>query len=304
MADVQKENGYTPIAHELLEEIPKYKFNGTQFKIIMVVWRYTYGFHRKSHDFSLSFLTDATGADKSTIKKQLTNLIDDKVLQVVEEASFNKPRKLAFNKNYPEWKIQRTTQGVKSTEGDKPHPHTGGQNTPSQGVETPTLQGGDSPPLQGAVCPPKIDIIKDTSKDNIKDITTKKSPEVVSENILNRYMELRGQYVFSPKDEMAAKEIALSGIPAKDAIQYLEEKFQDYEKNKRHSRDKINALSYCVGYILDRYHDSKESEINGEGVSKYSRGYEKQGYSRNSGKSSSYEQQIRELELANQAFGR
>src|SRR5690606_10167915 len=140
------EYGYTPIANQLLEEIPKYKFNGTQFKIIMIVWRYTYGFHRKSHDFSLSFLTNATGADKSTIKKQLTNLIRDKVLIVVEEASFNSPRKLAFNKNYSEWLVPKITQGVESTEG----------------VKSPTPQGAENPTPQGAVSPPK--------KENIKEI--------------------------------------------------------------------------------------------------------------------------------------
>lgn len=297
MANVQKENGYTPIAHELLEEIPKYKFNGTQFKIIMIVWRYTYGFHRKSHDFSLSFLAEATGSDKSTIKKQLNSLINNKVLAVVEEATFNKPRKLAFNKEYPEWEIQKSTQGDKSTEGAKSHPPTGGQNTPSEGAKR--------PPLQGAVSPPKIYIFKN----NFKDITTtirarkfKSRSEVKMEPhvaILNRYRELKGAIQFTPKDEMAAKEIEREGIPLEDALKYLEDCFKDYEQKRRHSRDNINALDYCVGYIFDRYYEKKEEGSNVTRIHGF-----RSSNGKGAGKGKSYEQALREAELANRTLGR
>ncbi len=129
--------------------------------------------------------------------------------------------------------------------------------------------------------------------------TTEESPEVVSQKILERYMELKMQHNFSPKDEMASKEISLSGISSEEAIKYLEEKFRDYEKNKRHSRDRINGLSYCVGYILDRYHDRKAGVDNGGRIYQY-RGRNATGY----GASTSYEQEMRNLELANRAFGR
>lgn len=129
--------------------------------------------------------------------------------------------------------------------------------------------------------------------------TTKESTVEVAKKILDRYMELRGLFFFSPKDEMAAKEISLSGISSKDAIRFLEEKFRIHEKNKKHSRDEINSLSYCVGYILDRYHEKKAGADNVKGVYPYRRSD-----AGSPGKSSSYEQELRALEVANRAFGR
>lgn len=103
MADVQAENGYTRIANELLEVVMQQKFNGTQFKIIMAVWRFTYGFQRKDHELSLSFLSKATGVHKQQLKQELDKLIEGKVITVTSEGSFTSSRKIAFNKNYDEW---------------------------------------------------------------------------------------------------------------------------------------------------------------------------------------------------------
>lgn len=107
MASPQVENGYTRIANELMEVIPLYKFNGTQFRILFVVLRYTYGFQRKSHELSLTFIADSTGMHKQQIKRELDILIKNKVLIEEEPPSFNKPRTIQFNKNYKEWLISR-----------------------------------------------------------------------------------------------------------------------------------------------------------------------------------------------------
>ena len=47
MANPQKENGYTTIANELLEAIYCSKFSPTEFKMLLFIFRYTYGFNRK-----------------------------------------------------------------------------------------------------------------------------------------------------------------------------------------------------------------------------------------------------------------
>jgi phage replication O-like protein O len=103
LADVQLEHGYTKIAHEILEATMKLKLSPTQFKIIMAVWRYTYGFNRKDHDMSLSFIAEAIGAHKQSVKKDLDKLLDMKILVVTEESTNIKSRKIAFNKNYDSW---------------------------------------------------------------------------------------------------------------------------------------------------------------------------------------------------------
>ncbi|ACT00261.1 replication protein [Paenibacillus sp. JDR-2] len=108
MAKPQKENGYTPIAHEILDEICFRKFNATQLRIIMKVWRLTYGYNRKDHDFSNSFLQMTTGISEASIKREVTALIKSKVLKVTKQATSTEARKVSFNKDYEQWDIPKS----------------------------------------------------------------------------------------------------------------------------------------------------------------------------------------------------
>lgn len=103
MAGPQLEDGYTRIANKILEESARHKFNGTQYSILLVVWRYTYGFKRKSHTLSIGFIAEAINADQKGVKKELNNLLLRNVLQVVSEAHGSRPRSIGFNKNFTEW---------------------------------------------------------------------------------------------------------------------------------------------------------------------------------------------------------
>lgn len=93
---------YTKIANELLENVPKFRFNGTQLRIILAIWRYTYGFNRKDHEFAISFLAEAIKASRSQVDRELSALIDRKVLIVISGGN-GKARVIRFNKNYDEW---------------------------------------------------------------------------------------------------------------------------------------------------------------------------------------------------------
>ena len=106
MANPQPDQ-FTRISNELMEAIPMFKLNGTQLRILLVVLRYTYGFQRKSHELSLSFISNSTGAHKQQIKRELDILIQTKVLIEKSEPTFNRSRVIEFNKNYDEWLISR-----------------------------------------------------------------------------------------------------------------------------------------------------------------------------------------------------
>jgi phage replication O-like protein O len=108
VASPQVENGYTRIANELLEAIYSTRFNGTQFKILLCIIRYTYGFKRKSHNLSISFISKATGVSKRYISAELSRLIDNKVIAVLQEHTDTTSRVLALNKNYKQWTIGGT----------------------------------------------------------------------------------------------------------------------------------------------------------------------------------------------------
>jgi phage replication O-like protein O len=116
MASPQKENGYTPIAHEILEAVARYPLNGTQIKILLVIWRYTFGFNRKEHQLSESFIAKATGTSKRYISSELNRLIDLKIIRLIFPATYTKPKTIAFNKNYEQWAHSGTiVQQVKNT---------------------------------------------------------------------------------------------------------------------------------------------------------------------------------------------
>lgn len=108
MADVQKENGFTPVAHEILDEICQYKFNGAQLRLIVKVWRLTYGYGRKDHDFSISFLSECTRLAERTVKKELKTLLDLNVLIETKRATRSNSRRISFNKDYDTWTIQKS----------------------------------------------------------------------------------------------------------------------------------------------------------------------------------------------------
>jgi len=74
MANPQLENGYTRIANELLEATAKFPFNGAQLRMILFLWRKTYGFQKKEDKISLSQWATGTGLSLRTICRELKNL--------------------------------------------------------------------------------------------------------------------------------------------------------------------------------------------------------------------------------------
>lgn len=116
MANPQLEDGYTAIANELLEAMARVKLSPTQYRILFVVWRYTYGFRRKSHYLSLSFLATATGCDRRSLQRDLKRLIDWNIL--VEFSSKSQSRKVGFNKRFNQWAIGETATTLEEDVGE------------------------------------------------------------------------------------------------------------------------------------------------------------------------------------------
>ena len=123
---------FTRISNDLMDAIPYFKFNGTQFRILFCIIRYTYGFNRESHKFSLSFLSAATGIHKQQIKRELDNLIEKQVLIQVTEPGFNQPRTLKINKDFHLWEVDSCIpEGLQSA-----NPITVNESGDSQSAKT------------------------------------------------------------------------------------------------------------------------------------------------------------------------
>lgn len=113
----QLENGYTRIADAILEKIAKTKLNGTQFRILMIVWRSTYGWNKKEYELSLGYLSEATGIHKQQIKREIDVMIEKKILVVVKKSTYTTGREIGFNKNYV-GSVQSTKKSTVSENAD------------------------------------------------------------------------------------------------------------------------------------------------------------------------------------------
>lgn len=104
MASPQKENGYTSIANELLEQIYRRKFSASQLKILLLVIRFTYGYSRKSASLSNTFIASGTGIHEITVSKEVGTLLRDNVLKLHKKPNFHNSRVIGINKDYEGWR--------------------------------------------------------------------------------------------------------------------------------------------------------------------------------------------------------
>lgn len=107
-ASPQLENGYTRIANELLEVIIEYSFTGAEYKIILLVFRMTYGWNRKEALISYGKIASYTKLNKRYTKKMIKKLVQDRVLF---KNSFRGRNMLGLNKNYYTWRLWITEEG-------------------------------------------------------------------------------------------------------------------------------------------------------------------------------------------------
>ncbi len=158
----QLENGYTRIANEILDHIAKTKLNGSQFRIVMAVFRYTYGFNRKEHEMSIGFIAKATGMNKRQVQRELSTLIDARIIKVVKESTHSSPAVLSFNKYFDQWCLN-SQQVSKQSTGDELAVCTDDRLdvTPDDGLDTRGDVGLVTQEIQ------LKDNIKDNSKENI-----------------------------------------------------------------------------------------------------------------------------------------
>lgn len=103
MANPQKENGYTPIANEILERLVNACLLGAEYSILLFILRKTYGYHKKSDRISLTQFEKATGLSRPTVVKTLKNLVNRNMLKVfIQDGN----KGYSFQKNHEEWVVK------------------------------------------------------------------------------------------------------------------------------------------------------------------------------------------------------
>lgn len=121
MANPQLKNGHTRIANEILGEIMRLNLNGTQFRLVLAIWRYTYGFQRKTNEMSINFLAKVINASRTQTNRELATLIDRNIISVFGIGSKG-ARIMGFNKDYKEWDEQLPPNEVEPEIPDQTKP--------------------------------------------------------------------------------------------------------------------------------------------------------------------------------------
>lgn len=109
------ENGYTRVANELLKMIYSTNFTATEFKILLFIIRFTYGYGKKSTDLSLTYISKGIGVSKRYVSSSLSKLIEDKVVIVVREHTDTQSRIIGINNHCEQWENRNTVQQVKQS---------------------------------------------------------------------------------------------------------------------------------------------------------------------------------------------
>ncbi|MDO5785562.1 MAG: replication protein [Eubacteriales bacterium] len=101
----QKEDGYTPIANELLEAMAAFPLTSMQYQILLIVLRQTYGFQCKSSDLSIGYIAAAIKRNKRRVGQEVAKLISANVLTEYQKATYSTARKIGINKHYEQWSM-------------------------------------------------------------------------------------------------------------------------------------------------------------------------------------------------------
>jgi phage replication O-like protein O len=100
----QKENGFTPIANEIMEVLASSKFTTREYKCLLFLLRKTYGYSKLEDAISLSQWVKGTGLYKIDISRTLQRLADRSVIVATTSGSGRGAKTVyRFNKHYEQW---------------------------------------------------------------------------------------------------------------------------------------------------------------------------------------------------------
>lgn len=108
MANPQKENGYTQIANEILEHLSLAGINGSEYRILLVVIRKTYGFQKKKDRISITQFEKSTLMNRPQAIDTIKSLLEKRILK-------KDNNQFVFNKNYEEWIVSKRGSMQKDT---------------------------------------------------------------------------------------------------------------------------------------------------------------------------------------------
>lgn len=258
MANPQKENGYTAIANEIMDELISCEMSGQEFKIALLIIRKTYGFNKTDDAVSLSQMVAATGMGKIRCSQVVNRLQLMKILTVTENIN-GIGKKYKFNKDFETWetvepllKTLTVKKNINGIEIDKQKNKQIQEDNPPL-MKTLTVNEKRNRPLMKTVT------TKDTiTKDNIQKTKKKDSvpfilPSWIPPEIWEAYLDVRNK-------KRAAK--------TDNALRLV---VQELEKLQRtHKQDPVEILKKSIRSGWTDVYPLKPQDISNNGNQQFS----------------------------------
>lgn len=94
---------FTRLSNELLEAMLVYPFGGLELRIVLAIFRATYGWNKKWAYMSYGFISRITNIDRRCVIRACQNLQEKKVVVIEDGAAKFKTNKIYVQKDYESW---------------------------------------------------------------------------------------------------------------------------------------------------------------------------------------------------------
>lgn len=112
MASPQLENGFTRIAHEILESLSRVQMSGSEWQFVMCLFRKTYGYNKTEDWLTGTQIVKMTGMKKERVSEAKKRLLERKI--VTENRN-----KISFQKDWEQWKELRKSVTIVTEKRNK-----------------------------------------------------------------------------------------------------------------------------------------------------------------------------------------
>lgn len=100
-----RNKGFTKIDNELLELILKTSLSFREVKILLVINRFTKGFHRDVALLSIRFIAKACNIKYQNVATTLNKLQEKNIIKIINHNGKKNIRSIMINNNYDEWLV-------------------------------------------------------------------------------------------------------------------------------------------------------------------------------------------------------
>lgn len=129
----EEKESYTKIPNDILEAIYAQKLNGSQYAIMLLLWRKIFGFHHCEEKISAGYISKGTGLNIKTVKKELSALATMNIIQIISNGQ-RSMNTIKLNKQVGSWLgVKQPLVVNRPPTGEQMTPKPSGQSTPSAG---------------------------------------------------------------------------------------------------------------------------------------------------------------------------